>query len=125
MSTQMSPMPPNPTPSKPTPPKPPQQSLTKSFSLTNQNTTLKILIVPALSWTLGSSLKSIVDSTVFDLIEPAVFMLIHILDLHKINHIRNLIPKQERTFRISHFLSALLSFVFIVYLVLALFNYYY
>lgn len=102
-----------------------QKNASKSYSLTKSNTSLKILIIPALSWTLGISIKSIVDSTVYDLIEPAANMLINFAQLSKVQSVKNLIPKQERTFRISHFLSTLLSFIFIVYLVLALFNYYY
>lgn len=98
---------------------------TKSYSLANTNTNLKILVIPALSWTLGIALKSIVDSTVFDLVEPSAFMLIYLLQLHKVNSIKNLIPKQERVFRVAHFLSTFLAFLFILYLVLALFNYYY
>ena len=97
----------------------------KSYSLGKSNTNLKLFVIPAIGWTLGIALKSIIDSTVFDLIEPFAFKILFLLQLHKIDSIKNLIPKQERTFRISHFLSSLLSFIFIVYIVIALLNYYY
>jgi len=96
-----------------------------SYSLGKSNSNLKIIIIPAIGWTLGIALKSIIDSTVFDLIEPLAFQIIYLFQLHKIDSIRNLIPKQERTYRIAHFLSNLLSFIFIVYVVLVIFNYYY
>jgi large-conductance mechanosensitive channel len=95
-----------------------------SYSLSNTNTGLKIIIVSAIGWTLGSSLKSITDSTVFDLIEPAVFQLIHMLKISKFESIGNLIPKEKRTYKIANFLSNLLSFIFIVYIVLIIYNYY-
>ena len=97
----------------------------KSYSLGKSNTNFKLVIIPALGFTLGIALKSIVDSTVFDLIEPLAFQVIYMFQLHKIDVIKNLIPARERSYKLSHFLSTLLSFIFIVYIVLALFNYYY
>ena len=96
----------------------------KSYSLGKSNPNLKLVIIPAISWTLGSSLKAIVDSTVFDLIEPLMYKIMYLTELNRIGTVKNLISKTDRGFRISHWLSSILSFITIVYLVLVLMNYY-
>ena len=102
-----------------------QKQGSKSYSLGKSNTNFKLVIIPALGFTLGIALKSIVDSTVFDLIEPLAFQIMFMFQLHKIDLVKNLIPIRERTYKLSHFFSTLLAFIFIIYIVLILFNYYY
>jgi large-conductance mechanosensitive channel len=70
------------------------------------------VVITSLGLTSGFALKSVIQSFVFDVLEPLSY---HLLDLSKITS--KLISKDDQKLKFIHFLSNVVSFTFIMLVV--------
>ena len=70
------------------------------------------VVITSLGLTSGFALKSVIQSFVFDVLEPLSY---HLLDLTKITS--KLISKDDQKLKFIHFLSNVVSFTFIMLVV--------
>ncbi len=95
--------------------KPPAQkpiTTNSSIPVKNSKQIINQVIITSLGLTSGFALKSLVQSFVFDILEPLSY---NIFDLNK--YTSKLISKDDQKLKFVHFLSNVVSFIFIISIV--------